>query len=152
MANQGTARFWLERRWGTYQDAVAFVMLNPSTANDEEDDATIRACTRLAKAWDYSALIVVNTNPMRSTDPRKTPYPTEFDLVENDEYLRRAAFWAHRIVFAWGNNVSHILRDRTIEVFEGYQSHIYHLGFTKQLEPRHPLYAPTNIQLKRFYA
>jgi len=129
---------------------VAFVMLNPSTADDTTDDATIRSCTRLAKKWQYGALIVVNTNPNRSTNPKLTPEPTEFDLIENDEYLRRAAFWGHRIVLAWGNHVDAQLRDRALEVLEETGHDLFHLGLTKKGEPKHPLYLPATTTLERW--
>src|SRR5438045_2493886 len=100
MSEQGPARFWLERSISNVggKRRVAFVMLNPSTADDTNDDPTIRRCKGFAASWGFSDLIVVNTNPMRSTNPKRTPEPTEFDLQENDEYLRRAAFWAELVV------------------------------------------------------
>src|ERR1700733_11688299 len=77
----GKYRYLLEREWrGThnpknwewmgFKDGVGeevgqpksalFVMLNPSTADAEKDDATIRRCVGFAKSWNYERLAVVN--------------------------------------------------------------------------------------------
>ena len=143
---QGPARFWLERSWASITPGtVAFVMLNPSTADDANDDPTIRRCVGFAKAWGHASLIVVNTNPMRSTNPRRTPEPNEFDLLENDEYLRRAVFTADRVVCAWGSHVRTDLRERALYVLRDEGRDLHHLGLTKRGEPRHPLYLPGNL-------
>lgn len=144
---QGPARFWLERELGSLDgthSTCAFVMLNPSTADDSNDDPTIRRCKGFAKSWGYTSLIVVNTNPMRSTNPKRTPEPTEFDLLENDEYLRRAAFYADIVVCAWGGFVNPELETRVIDVYM--ETPLHHLGLTKGGKPRHPLYLPATLR------
>lgn len=123
--------------------SVAFIMLNPSTADDKTDDPTIRRCIAFAKVWGHERLIVVNTNPMRSTDPRRTPHPTEEALLENDTHLLRAAEIAERLVCAWGGHVHLDLRERVLAVLR--QRELYHLGLTKGGEPKHPLYLPGNL-------
>lgn len=147
MTEQGPTRFWLERsRLAMFGTTVAFVMLNPSTADDRNDDPTIRRCIGFAKAWGHERLIVVNTNPMRSTDPKRTPEPTEFDLRENDEYLRRAVFHSVRVVCAWGCHVRPDLRDRALDVLRGEGCELHHLGLTKGGEPKHPLYLSGSLE------
>jgi hypothetical protein len=119
-------------------------MLNPSTADDVLDDPTIRRCIAFAQAWGYARLVVVNTNPCRSTDPKLTPFPTPEQQLDNDIAVLRETMNADRIVCAWGANVhpllgSHmraLLADRTL----------YHLGLTKQGHPRHPLYLRSDTQ------
>lgn len=146
--SQGPARFWLERQlsdaFPCAHKCVAFVMLNPSTADDMNDDPTIRRCMGFAKAWGYTKLIVVNTNPMRSTNPKHTPEPTEFDLRENDEALMRAAFWAELVVCAWGGHVWPELEERVFDVYT--ETPLHHLGLTKAGKPRHPLYLRGDLQ------
>ena len=146
MAEQGPARFWLERliNKGASKGSVAFVMLNPSTADDTTDDPTIRRCKGFADSWGFRDLVVVNTNPMRSTNPRRTPEPTEFDLRENDEYLRCAAFYAELVVCAWGGHVRKDLEERVLDVYT--ETPLHHLGLTKAGKPRHPLYLRGDLQ------
>jgi hypothetical protein len=65
----GKYRWWLQRRWGD-GPIVSFVMLNPSTADADKDDPTIRKCIAFAKAWGFGMLDVRNLFPFRATDPK----------------------------------------------------------------------------------
>ena len=53
----GPYRYWLERDWWTQNtergptDMLAFVMLNPSTADDQIDDPTIRSSPAPRHSW-----------------------------------------------------------------------------------------------------
>ena len=64
----GKYRWWLRRRWAD-GPVVCFVMLNPSTADAEQDDPTIRRCIGFAQAWGCGALEVRNLFPFRATNP-----------------------------------------------------------------------------------
>lgn len=50
--------------------AITFIMLNPSTADANADDPTIRRCKGFARGWGYGRLIIVNLFAFRATDPR----------------------------------------------------------------------------------
>ncbi len=63
----GRYRYVLTREWGTYPPRALCVMLNPSTADAEVDDATIRSCVRLAKENGHGSLEVVNLLGVRPT-------------------------------------------------------------------------------------
>ena len=41
-------RYMLERTWDCRKERVLFVMLNPSTADEKEDDPTITRCLGFA--------------------------------------------------------------------------------------------------------
>ena len=66
----GRYRYFLARDWGN-GPRVAFVMLNPSTADAEKDDATIRRCVGFAKLWGFASLGVVNLYGFRCTSPSR---------------------------------------------------------------------------------
>ena len=59
----------LTRRWAEGPPLVV-CMLNPSTADAEEDDPTIRRCVGFAKRDGFAALEVVNLFAFRATDPK----------------------------------------------------------------------------------
>lgn len=128
--------------------SALFVMLNPSTADGEQDDPTIRRCVGFAKAWKFERLAVVNLYAYRATDPRDIDafVAQGGDPIgwENSEIVEDAARHAGVIVCAWG---AYKVGEQG-EIMRGWlgKKH-YALGFTKNGSPRHPLYAPADARL-----
>ena len=65
----GRFRYTLTRTWDTTLPSVAFIMLNPSVANAEDDDPTIRRCIGFAKSWGKGKLLILNLYAYRATIP-----------------------------------------------------------------------------------
>jgi hypothetical protein len=145
LSDCGTYRYDLVRRWnygGT--GLVRWIMLNPSTADAEVDDATIRRCCGFARAWGYDGILVHNLYALRATDPaelRRHPDPIG---PENDAYLASTVFGP--TVCAWG---VHAAPDRASGVLAMLRARGITpacLGRTKHGQPRHPLYLPATAQ------
>jgi hypothetical protein len=137
-------RYALWRRWGE-GPYVMFVGLNPSTADETEDDPTIRRCIRFARDWGYSALVMTNLFAWRSTDPRGLLATDAPVGPENDATLRRLAADAGGVVAAWG--VHGVIDDRAKRVVStGMLGSFTVLGLTKDGHPRHPLYMPARCR------
>ena len=51
-------RYLLRRTWDHSKPRLLYVMLNPSTADARNDDATIRSCVRLASGLGYGSIEV----------------------------------------------------------------------------------------------
>lgn len=83
-------RYELTRTIGDSPRSCLFIMLNPSTANTDEDDATIRRCRGYAEDWGYGEFVVVNLFAFRSKSP--TDMLKSMDPIgpENDIYLKKA--------------------------------------------------------------
>ena len=64
----GQFRYWLRRQWGG-DGTLLYVMLNPSTADADVDDATVRRCIRFARDHGFGAMEVVNLFAHRATKP-----------------------------------------------------------------------------------
>lgn len=150
LSDDGRYRFVLGRTWLGGIGGVVWIMLNPSTADAEQDDPTIRRCIRFSQAWDFHRLWVANLYPLRSTDPKGI---RDFDdvaaLAENDSYLTGLVMDADEVVFAWGANAPTTREQEVIELV----SHIctpVHLGLTKDGHPRHPLYLPKTSERQAF--
>ena len=53
-------RYVLKRTWLEERPFVMFIGLNPSIADENEDDPTTRRCMRYAGSWGFGGLIVTN--------------------------------------------------------------------------------------------
>lgn len=144
-------RYRLERLWGEAH-ALPFVMLNPSTADAEIDDPTIRRCMSFARREGHGGIIVCNLYAYRATDPaslwaRDDPYGPE-----NDHYLTALARWADRanvpLVCAWGAHGGR--NNRPIVLMQQAGARLVCLGKTKDGHPRHPLYVKGNQPLEAY--
>jgi hypothetical protein len=100
----GLYRYRLTRRWSRAAcvRTVNWIMLNPSTADAETDDATIRRCVNFARCWGYDEIVVTNLFALRSTDPRGLLEADDPVGPRNDSYLMAAALKADLVVCAWG--------------------------------------------------
>ena len=144
-------RYVLWRKWDETRPSMCWVMLNPSTADAEQDDPTIRRCLDFAWRWGCGAMYVVNLFAWRATRPRELREIPDPVGPDNDgcivEYCRRARF----IVAAWGAFGG--LRGRHKEVYRLLAESAYQvlcLGYTATGHPRHPLYAPKRATLRRY--
>ena len=122
-------------------------MLNPSRADDRQNDPTIRRCIRFAQAWGYGSLEVVNLFAYRTAYPRELKQVADPTGVENDRCLLAAAQRAEILILAWGNWGDLKERDRTVlALMKPYQSKLYCLGKNKSGQPRHVLYVKGSVQ------
>lgn len=138
-------RYSLWRCWDAASPRLLFIMLNPSTADAQINDPTIRCCIQFAQAWGYGSLEVVNLFAFR------TPYPQKLREVANpvgiacDRHILAAAGQADRIVAAWGNWGRLYNRDQAVLQLLS-SSEIYCLGCNQSGQPRHPLYLKRTLQ------
>lgn len=149
----GQYRYRLTRRWGMGGNAV-FVMLNPSTADAEVDDPTIRRCIGFARAWNQGGLIVVNLYAYRATKPSdlwKTADPVGPD---NDRYLSKTFAAANvensPVIAAWGANAKFDREFKVADLASRAGLDLDALGVTKDGAPRHPLYMPKTAWPERW--
>ncbi|MCZ6728239.1 MAG: DUF1643 domain-containing protein [SAR324 cluster bacterium] len=147
----GAYRYALTRRWRSSGRQVAFVLLNPSTADAERDDHTIRRCIGFARAWGFAALEVVNLFAYRATTPvllKKAAQPIGED---NDRYLLAAQARAGRLVVAWGIHGPWLGRERVVlGLLSQPGGRLSCLGLTKHGHPRHPLFLPAGLRTRPF--
>jgi hypothetical protein len=147
----GKFRYRLGRRWAEGGLTLAYVMLNPSTADAEQDDATIRRCIGFAKAHDFNALEVVNLYAYRATDPvdlRKAGYPVG---PENDCHIIQALAECHAVCVAWGANVAGLERPQIVlPMIRQVMTTVFCLGITRSGYPAHPLMLPSSRRLQPF--
>ncbi|WP_434089542.1 DUF1643 domain-containing protein [Neopusillimonas aromaticivorans] len=133
-----TYRYSLWRRWGDESlGYVMFIGLNPSTADEVDDDPTIRRCIGYARDWGYGGLVMTNLFAYRATNPADMRAVAEPVGPDNDQHLLNFARDAKIVVAAWGNNGAHLGRDKSVS---NLIPSLHVLKVTAAGQPGHPLY------------
>ena len=145
----GTYRYRLERRpWPpSGAGTVVFCMLNPSTADDRDDDPTIRRLRGFAAAWGYAGFTVVNLYALRSPDPAALKSHVDPIGPLNDHWIAATATEAGAVVCAWGTNAQPERVAAVVQALEAAGVQMQCLGTTKDGHPRHPLYVKGDTTL-----
>lgn len=143
----GEYRYLLTRELGCGGGTTCnFVMLNPSTADAQTDDNTLRRCISFARTWGHSRLVVTNLFAYRSTSPAVLRGLEDPSGPENDRVLAEQAAAADLVVCAWGTTGA--LRGRGAAVrsmLERAGARPHALRLTKDGHPEHPLYLPGGV-------
>ena len=155
-------RFRLDRQVAPLRitKPVLFIGINPSTADAEENDATIRKMIGFTSRWGYSDLMVGNIFPYRATDVRELasiPHGTGTGALTNRDHLNAMIDECAFIVPCWGNanKVPGHLRPyihmvRTMIRLS--QKPVRIFGLTRSGDPMHPLMLPYSTTLKEWLA
>jgi hypothetical protein len=143
-------RYRLWRTWDWKLPRVAFIMLNPSTADERRLDPTLRRCLGFAQRWGCGAFEVGNLYALRSTDPLALWDIDDPVGPANDEYLATIAEDAtFGVVLAWGANARQERASTVVGLIRhSGAKHVFHLGeLTRDGFPRHPLYLRGDLLL-----
>ncbi|MBN2760533.1 MAG: DUF1643 domain-containing protein [Rhodobacteraceae bacterium] len=142
-------RYLLTREWAPKQGRALFIMLNPSTATEVQNDPTVERCERRARALGFGAFRVCNIFAFRATDPRVMRAAADPVGPDNDTAILDSLAWADRVICAWGNHGAHLGRGAQVEtLLRGAGVPLFHLGLSKDGHPKHPLYIGYKVQPK----
>ena len=148
LSDCGLYRYLLRRAWDHDKPRALYVMLNPSTADHEVDDPTIRSCIRLAKSWGYGSFEVVNLFGYRATDPERMLAAVDPVGERNDRIATAAIQRCDIAICAWGAHRATVGRDKVlINLIKEQRPVAYCLGTTKSGAPKHPLYIKSGTPL-----
>jgi len=140
-------RYELTRTWDAVLPKALFVMLNPSTATEVQNDPTVERCERRARTLGFGAFRVTNIFAWRATDPKRMRAQADPVGPGNDAAIAAGAVWADRIVCAWGTHGAHLDRGAQVErLLRGTGRELYHLGLSLAGHPKHPLYIGYEVQ------
>jgi len=144
-------RYRLTRKWDADKPTAAWIMLNPSTADEDEDDPTIRRCINFAKDWGYGSILVGNLFALRATDPDEVERQANPIGEQNDSHLQGIARNAEKVVAAWGATydmgLGAVRRPYVTTLLKKETGTVYALDTTKDGHPAHPLYQPSDKTL-----
>jgi len=132
-----TYRYTLWRIWDESKPYAMFIGLNPSTADENNDDPTIRRCISFANDWGYGGLCMTNLFAYRATAPSVMFKADDPIGGKNDVWIARLGKQAGIIVAAWGNGGRYLGRSNQVRSLLPI---LHCLKLNKSGEPAHPLY------------
>ena len=143
-------RYTLHRTWDNSKEKIVFIGVNPSTADETIDDATLTKCMNYAKAWGYGGLVMLNLFAYRATDP--TVMKSARDPIggsENDSFIKKYTDpkKISKVICAWGEHGKHL--DRANLVIKSHihsDAKLYALKINKSGAPHHPLYLSNKVK------
>lgn len=140
-------RYLLWRQWSPERYSATFLMLNPSTADENANDPTVERCERRARAWGFGGLRVVNIFGLRSTDPGALYECDDPVGPDNDAAIELACENTSLIVCAWGAHGRHLGRGAAVvERLKSYGWPLHALRVNRDGTPAHPLYLPYSLE------
>jgi hypothetical protein len=145
-------RYTLVRDFRLGSGTINFIMLNPSTADEDFNDPTVGRCEKIAIANGFNQLIITNLFAYRATEPNdmKAAHRDGLDVtggMENDQAIIQAATLADQVICAWGNHGSMDLRSSAVRhLLQPMSTKLHYLVLNRSGEPKHPLYVSTKQQ------
>lgn len=150
----GAYRYRLDRELAPKAPSAVVIMINPSTADAVEDDATIRKLKGFGRRYGWGRFTVGNLFAFRTKDVRKLKLVDDPVGRDNDMHLQHMMRQADVVVVAWGP-----LAKQPKQLRERY-SRIMHLSRcagrelfsigppAKDGHPKHPLMLPYSLALE----
>jgi hypothetical protein len=139
-------RYRLWRIWDKSLPIAFFIGLNPSTADENIDDPTIRREINFAKAWGYGGLEKANLFAFRATNPKNMIMANDPIGQNNDMVLSYLHSKSAITIAAWGNNGGFKNRDKKVIQMLTSIKEINCLKITKSGYPSHPLYLKSDLR------
>ena len=145
-------RYSITNKFNSGKGRLLFILLNPSTATEKVYDPTLLRCKKRAIDSRVNQFRVCNLFAYRATKPKELQ--KVFDPIGpyNDEILKNSIKWSDKIICSWGR--FGILKERDLEVIkliEKYKIPSFHLGLTKNNQPKHLLYISYNKILTKWF-
>lgn len=137
---RGDYRYSLSRVWEQELPRVTWVLLNPSTADAEQLDPTMRRCVSFAKREGFGGMEVVNLYAFRTKSPRAMLDASDPVGAENDSVL---ASVRGVVIAGWGVHAKQARVAAAVRLLPPLLS----LGTTREGHPRHPLYVRADTPL-----
>ncbi len=134
-------RYTLWRTWDASKPSCLFLMLNPSTADEVDNDPTVERCQRRALAMGFGSLVVCNIFAYRSTDPGALYDLSDPIGPENDAAILAQASRAGLVVCGWGKHGAlHGRGNAVLSMLRSAGVKPHALQINGDGSPKHPLY------------
>ena len=148
-------RYVLRRQCGGFapetRRRIAWIGLNPSTADEVTLDQTLAAVCRYSEKWGFSEVVMLNLFAFRATDPRDLKRAMEPIGPDNNQHLLAEVGAADRVIACWGEHGRFLGRDKKVSDLLAATGIAFHcLLKNKTGTPHHPLYLKAGLKPKPF--
>jgi len=136
-------RYTLWRMWDLGKPKVMFIGLNPSTADEINNDPTVTRCINYSKSWGYGGMYMMNIFSFRTTYPSELIKCKNPIGIDNDQWIKRISKEVDKCIGAWGNYGN--LFNRSEDILK-IVPNLYCLKINGTGEPAHPLYLKSTLK------
>jgi hypothetical protein len=143
-------RYRLWRRWDASVPPLVFVMLNPSTADENKLDPTVRRCHKRARNSGAGGLEVLNLFAYRATDPDDLRRAGFVAGPHNVEAMREvfATQRGRPIICGWGSNARGLaMPGIALKLMREAGAIPHAIKLTRDGIPAHPLYLADDLEI-----
>lgn len=136
-------RYHIEHVWDDAKPNLLWLMLNPSTADEKQNDPTVERCERRARMWGFGGFEVYNIFAFRATDPANMKAQTDPIGADNDAWMIKFAKKSRETkgVLGWGEHGKHLGRGAyVLDLLRAHDAKLYALKLNASGHPKHPLY------------
>jgi hypothetical protein len=131
-----------------------WIMLNPSTADAETDDPTIRRVVSFSAREGHERVVVANLFALRATSPHQLLINGRPLGPMNKAYLTEIISGNKDLIVAWGTWGDRVDPDQVkwfCDLCERAGTRMWCLGTNKEGSPKHPLYVTGAQALVRYH-
>ena len=135
-------RYTLIHRWDELLNpdhGIAWICLNPSTADENQLDPTLRRIRDFSATWGYAFFIMLNLFAWRATQPADMKRTTDPIGPDNDHWIAHWSKRVDRVMLGWGEHGAHLGRDQHVLTYLD-RSKTFCLERNTSGQPKHPLY------------
>lgn len=141
-------RYTLSREWAA-GEKVAWIGLNPSTADENQLDPTLRRVTAFTKGWGFTGFHMLNLFAFRATKPENMKAAADPVGPNNDQWIIDTVRKSALVICCWGTHGS--FKERDFDVIDklsdaGQWGKLHSLKVNADGSPGHPLYIKGDVQ------
>lgn len=144
-------RYTLWREWLTNKKpwTLLWLLLNPSTADENVLDPTLRRVFRFSADAGASRMEVANVYALRSTNPQALWGADDPVGPDNDRFIVRACTLARIICVGWGSNIREPRFGEVRRILHPFRDKVACLRNSERTgQPWHPLYLPYSSEFQ----
>ena len=136
-------RYELSRHWDLSKSDILFIMLNPSIANEDIDDPTIKRLISFTREFKHGGFFVANL--FTYITPYSKTLDTSIGLTKlNLKTIKNLVNKVDEVIYAWGNSI------KEPQELKNLVKNPKCFGKNLNGTPKHPLYLSSNSKLIKF--